>query len=94
MANKKNEDAIAHIKKLVGTGKLIIGTDKTLKGLKAGTIERVYLSKNCPEETTDQLERYSKIASVEIIRLERLNENMGTVCKKQYSVSVIGVAKE
>jgi len=86
MAGIMDEIRDASIKK-----KLVIGTDATLKKIRLGKIAKVYLSKNCPKDTQKDLEKYSKMTNIEIVPLEKSNEELGVVCKKPFSISVLGV---
>jgi len=86
MAGIMDEIKDASIKK-----KLVIGTDATIKKMKLGKIAKVYLSKNCPKDVQAGLEKYSKMANIEMIPLEKSNEELGVVCKKPFSISVLGI---
>jgi large subunit ribosomal protein L30e len=93
MAKSKIIDINEEIKKLVATPKAIVGTQKTLKGLRAGKITRVFLAKNVKATTVSDIESYAKVASVEIVKLELGNDELGTICKKPFSISVLGELK-
>lgn len=71
--------------------KLVIGTDLTIKKLKLGKISKVYLSKNCTVEMKNDIERYSKLAKIEMVQLDKSNEELGVICKKPFYISVLGV---
>lgn len=86
-------DPIAEIKKLVGTDRLVIGTDLTLKGLKRGTIQKVFLTSNTDARTKEDINNYAELGKVEVIDLEMTNEELGDVCKKSFFISVLGVLK-
>ena len=80
------------IKKALIGGKLVVGLGATLNGLKLGKVSKVYLSSNCPDNTKKDLERYSKIAKIEFKVLGISNEELGVLCKKPFSISVLGIA--
>lgn len=84
-------DPIAEIKKLLGTEKLIIGTDKIIKALKRGEMKKVFLASNCNNDTKESVAHYSGLGKVEVVDLELNNEELGDVCKKSFFISVIGV---
>lgn len=81
------------IRKLIGTDKLVIGTDKVLSGMKRGEMAKVYVSSNAPPSVKQDIERYGNIADVEIAHLEVPNEEVGILCKKPFPVSVLGKKK-
>ena len=81
------------IKKLVGTENLVIGTDKVLKLLKKGELEVIYTSSNCSPDIKKSLEHYSALSGVKIEEMEITNEDVGTLVKKPFSVSVLAKKK-
>ncbi|HIH42193.1 TPA: 50S ribosomal protein L30e [Candidatus Woesearchaeota archaeon] len=85
---------VTEIKKAIEVGKIVIGTQRTLKSLKLGRLKKIFLANNCPQRTKDDIEYYSKIANVEVVNLEEPNEELGTICKKQFSISVLSIPKE
>ncbi len=84
---------ISELKKLLKTDKIILGTDRTLKLLKLGTADRVFLSSNCPEEVKKDIEYYAKLSNVPLIHLKQPNDELGILCKKPYPVSVLSVTQ-
>lgn len=90
MAKEKINDTNEEIKKLVATPKALIGTETTLKALKAGKLAKIYLAKNVNELTRQDIETYAKIANVEIKTLEVRNDELGVICRKPFSISVLG----
>ena len=71
--------------------KLVVGTDKVLKELKAGKVEKIYLAENCPPKIREDINHYAKMANVPILELNQSNEELGIFCKKNFFVSVVGV---
>ena len=83
------EDIVKNIK----TGKLLIGSKQTIKALRKGEITKVFLASNCPEMIVDDLTHYCDLASVAVEKLNVACDELGTVCKKPFLVSVIGLLK-
>jgi len=79
------------IKKLLGKENLIIGTDRTTKMLKRGELKKIFLAKNTAEETKKDIEYYAELSGVEVENLKETNEEIGILCKKPFSISVIGM---
>lgn len=92
-AKTKASDIAAEIKKLVESKKAVIGTERAIKSLKLGKVEKVFLSSNCPKDVTEDIEYYSKIAKVPVIKLKYSNADLGVMCKKSHSISVLSVPK-
>lgn len=93
MATEKTDKNISEIRKLLKEKKIIIGTGRTLKDLKLGKTSKIYLSTNCSEETLDTIKHYSKISKTSITKLKYPNDELGILCKKPYSISVLSVPK-
>ena len=93
MAVKEMDANISELKKLLKIDRVILGTDRTLKLLKLGTADRVFLSSNCPEEVKKDIEYYAKLSNVPLIYLKQPNDELGILCKKPYPVSVLSVTQ-
>ena len=81
------------IKKLLKAKSLVIGTENTLKNLKLGRIGRVILSSNCPDKVAEDLGYYAGLSKAETIRVPYPNEELGVICKKPFSISVLSILK-
>ena len=81
------------IKKLLKAKSLVIGTEKTLKSLKLGRIEKVILSSNCPDKVAEDLNYYAGLSNVETVKVHYPNEELGVICKKPFSISVLSILK-
>ena len=86
-------DNLAELKQVLGTGKALLGTSRTLKEIRRGNIERVFVSKNTPKLVREDLKHYSDISGFEVVELDIPNDELGTVCRKQFSVSIVSVIK-
>ena len=71
--------------------KLVFGTDRVLKLLRNDKLSRVYLSRNCNESVKNDIKTISK--DTEIIELEYVNSEVGTICKKPFSISIVGLQR-
>lgn len=85
--------SLAEIKKMLKSDNLIIGTERTLKSLKIGKVERVILSSNCPPDVESDMNHYAGISGVEISKIDYPNEELGIMCKKPFSISVLALLK-
>lgn len=81
------------IRKLLTTKKLVIGEDEVLKHARKGTLVRVYHASNANKLTVADLQKYGKISNFEVLDTKVPNDDLGTVCKKPFSISTIGVLK-
>lgn len=87
------KDSIEEIKKALKEKKAIVGTERTIKYLKLGKVSKVFITTNCPEDVKKDIQYYSKLAKVEIVMLKQPNDELGALCKKPFSVSVLSLSK-
>lgn len=69
-----------------------IGTDETIKNLRKGNLEKVFITKNCPHGVREEIMDYA--GETEVIEIDSTNEELGTMCKKPYGISILGFLKE
>ena len=93
MAEQVADKNIVEIRKLLKGKNTIIGAELTLKSLKLGKVARIYLSANCSDKVKNSIEHYIKLTKVEVIQLKYLNDELGILCKKPFSISVLSVLK-
>lgn len=73
------------------TGKVILGTDRSLKAVKRGEAKMVLLASNCPEDIAEDFMYYSKISGLKVVRLNKNSRELGTICGVPFTVSVVSV---
>ncbi len=73
--------------------KVVIGAERVLKGLKAKSVQKVYLAKNCPLKLHEDVRYYATIAEVPVVEMGYSNEELGVFCKKNFFVSVLAIAE-
>ena len=81
------------IKKLIKSKDLVIGSERTIRNLKLGKVEKVLISSNCPEKVLGDVNYYSGLSKAETIRVPYPNEELGVICKKPFSISVLSILK-
>ena len=81
------------IKKILGTDKLIIGKEKTMKALSKGLVKKVLLAKNAPQDLKEDIDYYKELSDVSVENTTLSNEELGTLCKKSFSISVLAILK-
>ncbi len=85
---------ITEIKKNLAVKKLVIGINKNIKNIKLGKVSKVYLSQNCPQSIQNDVKRYAKIGKIDLSILNKSSEELGTICKKPFSISILSFIKE
>ena len=80
--------SIDNLKKAIKEKKLIIGTERTVSALKRGEVKEVFISKNCPELLRKEIKNYAAISNISVNELKKSNEEIGTICKKPFSINL------
>ncbi|MDD3175258.1 MAG: ribosomal L7Ae/L30e/S12e/Gadd45 family protein [Candidatus Nanoarchaeia archaeon] len=81
------------IRKLLDSDKMIIGLKRTIKALRKSNVAKVFLAKDCPESFLEDIEYYGNFSEVQIEKLDIPCDELGSVCKKPFHITVIGVLK-
>ncbi|MBC7218977.1 MAG: 50S ribosomal protein L30e [Hadesarchaea archaeon] len=79
------------IAQAVATGKVIIGTERSLKALKRGQAKLVIVASNCAPEALEDAQHYSRLSGVELRVYEGDNVSLGLACGKPFSVDMLVV---
>ena len=83
----------AELKKIVKAGNVILGTEKAVKSLRLGKVEKIMLSSNCPAKIEKDINYYAGLTGTETHKLDFPNDELGIICKKPFSISVLAVVK-
>ncbi|HLC73515.1 MAG TPA: ribosomal L7Ae/L30e/S12e/Gadd45 family protein [Candidatus Nanoarchaeia archaeon] len=81
--------SVADIRKAIKDKKIFYGSDITIKMIKTGKVTEVYVASNCLERIKKDLRHYCGIANIKLNEIEESNEELGNICKKPFSVSVL-----
>jgi len=82
------------IKKELAKANVLFGTEEVMKNLKLGKLEKVFLSSNCPNNVKEDINYYADLSGAKVAELDVPNNELGVLCKKPFSVSVLGLLKE
>jgi ribosomal protein L30E len=95
MGKKKKieSEEITQIRKAVEGDSAVIGTKRTLKGIRAGDVASVYITKNVPTYVKEDLHHFCETAEIQLVELDITNKELGVVCKKPFLISVLSVKK-
>jgi len=75
----------------VDTGKVILGTDKSLNAIKLGQAKLVIVSSNCPSGVLADIKRYGELANIPVHIFGKNSAELGVACGKPFLVSVLAV---
>lgn len=84
----------AEIKKMLKAGNVVIGTERTIKNLKLGRIQKVLVSSNCPAGAENDINYYAELSGAELHKLDYPNDELSVICKKPFSISVLAFLKQ
>ena len=87
------KSSIKEIKQILKTKKVVLGTKQVIKNLRQNKIKKLLISSNCNKETKKDLEYYTKIGKIEKLDIKNSNKEIGIMCRKPFSISVVGVLK-
>jgi len=90
---KKVDKATAEMRKLLTDKKLVIGKEVAIKRLREKKLKRIMIASNATDKTKETLHKFCNLGKVECIDTNYLAGELGIMCKKPYSISVIGVLK-
>ena len=80
--------SLSNLKTALKDNKVVFGTERALKALKNNGAKEVFVSKNCPEDLKETIEKYSKLNEIKVSMLDIFNDELGSVCKKPFSINV------
>jgi large subunit ribosomal protein L30e len=87
-------DELTEIRKVLEQKKIALGSDQAIKNLKKGNVEKIFVTSNCAERTKQAVAKYAGMGKVEVGVLSMSNQDLGTICKKPFSISILSVLKE
>ncbi len=79
------------LRKYIDEKKVTIGATQTIRALKAGSLKTVVLASNAPAVLAGQVERLQTLKGVNLERLTVGNDELGTMCKKPFAISILGI---
>tara|TARA_B100002003_G_C14081375_1_gene520213 strand:+ start:44 stop:310 length:267 start_codon:yes stop_codon:yes gene_type:complete len=85
--------SVKEIKDNLEKGNVIIGLKETLKNMRKNKVSKIFICNNCLASAKLDLENYSKISGIKLDVLNKSSEDLGVLCKKPHSISVLGILK-
>ena len=91
MTKEEISKEIKEIKNALEKKVLVVGTDRVLKGLRDGSLKKVFISNNCKDSVKEDIKHYAGLQEIPVVYLKEPNDELGTICKKPFSISVLGL---
>lgn len=79
------------IRVAVDTGKVILGSNKSIQAIKLGNGELVVMAENAPKNVKADIEAYSKLSEMPVYTFKGSSVELGSICGKPFTVSVLVV---
>ncbi|AEM38095.1 ribosomal protein L7Ae/L30e/S12e/Gadd45 [Pyrolobus fumarii 1A] len=76
------------------TGKVILGTRKTLKLLKLGRLKAVVVAANAPPEVKQEILYYASLGDIPVYVYPGTSVELGAACGKPFTVMSLGIVDE
>ncbi|MFA5076995.1 MAG: 50S ribosomal protein L30e [Candidatus Micrarchaeia archaeon] len=94
-SKKENENPLARAVRLaVETGKVEFGAKTGLKDSLLGKAKLIVISENAPIPLRENVSYYSKLSEVPVLVFQGTSMELGSICGKPHSVSVLSVYEE
>ncbi len=77
------------IRVAVETGKVILGSNKSIQAIKLGNGELVVMAANAPKNLKEDVEVYSKLSEMPVHIFDGSSVDLGSICGKPFTVSVL-----
>ncbi len=81
------------IRKLIEEKKVTIGADETMRALRNDQIKTLILASNTAAQTRESVMRAATLTNVPVDDLSLPNDQLGTMCKKPFAISVLGIKR-
>ncbi|MBI5035860.1 50S ribosomal protein L30e [Candidatus Micrarchaeota archaeon] len=82
------------IRLAVDSGKVTLGSQRTIQHALHGDAKLVVIAKNCPEDVAKDLKHYCSLSEVRVLDFNGTSIELGTVCGKPFPVSALSVVNE
>ncbi|MBU5687990.1 MAG: 50S ribosomal protein L30e [Candidatus Aenigmarchaeota archaeon] len=79
------------IQEKVKANEVVLGYNRVIKMLKSGKPKMIIIANNLPKDKKETILHNAKLAKVEVKEFDNDNVNLGLVCGKPFSVSVLAI---
>ncbi|RAP48044.1 MAG: 50S ribosomal protein L30e [Methanosphaera sp. rholeuAM74] len=79
------------IRVAVDTGKVILGSNKSIQAIKLGNGELVVMAANAPKNVKEDIEAYAKLSDMPVYTFEGSSVELGSICGKPFTVTTLVV---
>lgn len=84
-------DIAFELRKALETGKVVIGSNKTVKLAKVGGAKLIIVAKNAPKDIKDDIYYYAKLSNIPVYEYEGTSVDLGTLLGKPFVVASLAI---
>ncbi len=75
----------------IRTGKVVLGSNITIKLTKLGKAKLVVIASNAPPHIKKDIKYYAKLSNIPVYEYEGTNLELGAICGKPFSVASLAI---
>ncbi|MET1101512.1 MAG: 50S ribosomal protein L30e [Pyrodictiaceae archaeon] len=75
----------------IKTGKVVLGSRKTIKYVKIGKAKAVIVASNAPPDLRDEILYYAKLSKIPVYIYPGTSVDLGVACGKPFMVSALAI---
>ena len=94
MRRRESMDVNKAIRTAVDTGKVILGSKRTIKFVKHGEGKLVVLAGNIPKDIEEDVKYYAKLSNIPVYQHKITSLELGAVCGKPFPVAALLIIDE
>ena len=87
-------DVKKQINTAIDTGKVIMGSNKTIDNVLYDKPKLVLLSSNCPRQQKESLTYYTQLAGIPCVTLSESSLELGSACGRPHPLSALAIMDE
>ena len=73
------------------TGKVVLGSEKTIDIAMSGRGKLIILAENCPDKMKDELVNYAKLSELKVYTYPGTSFDLGEACGKPFPVAAMAI---
>lgn len=89
--SKAASDLIRELRVALRTGRVIIGSRRTVKMILTGGAKMVVIASNIPPDLREDIYRYAKLSGIKVLEAPLTNTELGVAIGKPFSVASLAI---
>ncbi|HHI01550.1 MAG: 50S ribosomal protein L30e [Thermococcus sp.] len=86
-------DLAFELRKALETGKVIIGSNETVRLAKVGGAKLIIIAKNAPKELKDDINYYAKLSNIPVYEFDGTSVELGTMLGKPFVIASLAIVE-